>query len=345
MVNAPVRPTIGPLFGEIAMDLGLLESSALLDALCEQEEQRKHGERVPRIGELLVARGSIGREDVARVMAEVERRTWAIQVPGYRDLEHMSRDESTLLFRAIEKDTEAPVTIRLLRFSLADRPEEIGRFRRESRVLARLEHPNVQRVLAAGDLEGYPYLVLEHVLAPTLRVVLSREETLDEAAAIDAVRRMAGGLEDAHRAGIVHGALSPNCILMSRIGGPKVTGFTLFEGLPGGERTARMRLPHYLSPEQARGQRRPTIQGDVYSLGAILFHMVTGRPPFLGAHRVVLQKHLRRLPPDPRRLVAGLSDGLAVLTGTRLAKSLARRPPDLTDVLARLDALAPVATS
>jgi serine/threonine protein kinase len=319
--------------GEIAIDLGLLESADLLDALCLQEEQRNRGERVSRIGEILVGRGCLSPSDLVRVLEEGERRTWAIEIPGFHSLEHMDRDENSLHFQAVEKATEAPVTVKLFRLSLTDQPEEIGRFRRENAALARLDHPNLVRVLDCGDLEGVPYVVLEHVLAPNLQQVVSKHGPRSEAAALVALQKMALGMAHAHEQGIMHGSLRPRSILLTRLAGPKVADFTLREreALPAG----RAGLPHYLSPEQARGQSERSVAGDIYSLGAIFFYLLTGRPPFTGSYLEILHHHNATPAPDPRTLAPGLSRGVARLTRDLLAKPTEKRPPSMDAVAKR----------
>lgn len=332
----PQRLTIGPLFGEIAIDLGLVDSSQLLDALCAQEEQWKKVGEIPRIGQILVWRGILTPRDVDRVMAEVERRTWAIEVPGYHSLQHMASDETMLHFRAVEDATSAPVSIKFLRFRLADRKEASDRFRRENEALARLKHPNILRVLDSGDLEGIPYFVMEHVKAPSLRTVLAKNGALPERTALSLLRGMAAGLDHAHSFELPHGAVRPAAILITKLTGAKVADFSLADRGPSGPRSIRPGSPHYLSPEQARGNALATVSGDLYSLGAVLYHMLVGHPPYSGTYEEILEQHVHRAPPDPRSDVEALAEETAELVLSLLAKKPAARPRDMKEVLARI---------
>ena len=331
-MSQEVRYTIGPLFGEAALSLGLVRATDVLDALCEQQEQRSRGEAPQRIGQILIARGKLTREGVATVMQEVERRARGLDVPGYHSLELVSRDETTLRFRGVALGTRRPVMIKVLRFCLADSPEDLLAFDRECGGLGRLEHVNLVRLLDSGDLEGIPYLVLEHVQGPDLRTYLDENVPMPVSRALELARAVA----DAHALAILHASLRPSAILLPRLGGPKVTDFTLFEWNPeeSSPNPALARSPHYLSPEQARGGSWPTVRSDVYSLGATLYTAVTGRPPFRGTYREILRHHQKRVAPDPRVHVGNIPAPVAEFVLRMLEKDPARRPDDMREVAA-----------
>lgn len=328
------RHTIGPLFGEIAIGLGLVSGTDVLDALCEQEERRNRGLPPSRIGEILVESGRLTREDVALVMERVEQQARTLEIAGYHSLELVSRDETTLRFRGVAMGTRRPVQIRILRFRLADRREERDRFRRECHVLRRLDHPNVVKLLDSDDLEGIPYLVLEDVPGPDLRCFVEENGPLPATEALETVAGIATGLSHAHSHAILHGALRPDSVLLPRLGGPKVTDFTVLDWDPEDStaQARRGRSPHYLSPEQARGGGWPTIRSDVYSLGAVLFFVLTGRPPFRGPYQEILRQHLRRPAPDPRVHRPSLPAPVAEFVLGMLEKQPARRPGTMDEV-------------
>lgn len=335
------RHTIGPLFGEIAIGLGLVSGTDVLDALCEQEDRRNRGRPAERLGEILVEKGRLTREDVALVMERVEQQARTLEIAGYHSLELVARDETTLRFRGVALGTRRMVQIRILRFRLADQREERDRFRRECRVLGRLDHPNVVKLLDSGDLEGIPYLVLEDVPGPDLRSYVEENGPLAAADALAIVGGVATGLSHAHSHAILHGALRPDSILLPRLGGPKVTDFTVLDWDPedSSAQARRGRSPHYLSPEQARGGGWPTIRSDVYSLGAVLYFLLTGRPPFRGPYQEILRQHLRRPAPDPRVHVSNVPAPVVEFVLGMLEKQPARRPATMDEVAALAERL------
>jgi len=329
------RYSISPLFGEIAMNLGLAKPSEVMDALCFQNEQRSRGDRTERIGQLLVDRGVLSIDDVTRIMEEIEVRTRTLELPGFQTLELVERDHTTLQFRGYTIGTRKTVLIRIIRFGLAESPEDTKRFLSEARVLSRLNHPNVVKVLSSGELEAIPYLVLENVTGPTLRGQLDESGPMPEEQALDLLTQIAAGLDHAHSMDVFHGSVGPDAVLLPRIGPAKVTDFALFAwcSFAAAQGAARLDSPHYLSPEQARKSTRATATSDVYSLGATFFHMLTGRPPFRGAYLEVLRQHMKRPAPDPRVHAPDLSEETARLVAIMLAKAPESRPRGMADVI------------
>jgi len=329
--------TISPLFGEIAMNLGYASPTEVMDALCFQNEERSRGRTPPRIGRILMDRGVLDAERVARIMEEIEARTRTLELPGFLTLELVERDATTLHFRGSTIGTRKTVVIRILRFGLAESPDDTERFLAEAGTLSRLDHPNVVRVLATGELEAIPYLVLENVVGPTLENRVEEAGALTEEEGLDVLQQVAAGLEHAHRADVCHGSVGPDAVLLPRIGPVKVTNFALFDwcSFASARGAARLDSPWFLSPEQASRSTRATVTSDVYSLGATLFFMLTGHPPFRGGYLEVLRQHRKRPAPDPRVHAPGLSAATADLVGRMLAKRPEDRPRTMEEVIRR----------
>ncbi|MEN8149817.1 MAG: serine/threonine-protein kinase [Planctomycetota bacterium] len=317
------------------MNLGLAAPTEIMDALCFQNEQRSLGNTPPRIGRILMDRGVLGPDDVARVMEEIEFRTKTLLLPGFQSLELVERDATTLQFRGTTIGTRKTVVIRILRFALAESPDDTERFLSEAETLSRLDHPNVVRVLATGELEAIPYLVLENVVGPTLENRVEEDGPLAEEDALSILAQAAAGLDHAHRADVCHGSVGPASVLLPRIGPVKVTDFALFDwcSFASAQGTARLEPPWYLSPEQARKSTRATVTSDVYSLGATLFFMLTGRPPFRGTHLEILRQHRKRPAPDPRVQAPDISKSTANLVARMLAKQPEDRPRSMEEVI------------
>jgi len=212
-----------------------------------------------------------------------------------------------IVYLARDRMLGRPVAVKLLleRAELSE-ADDI-RFRREARALAALQNPNIVAIYAYGKLDGKRYIVMEHVDGPSLFAVLAKDKRLPVATALDVTRQVAIGLAEVHAAGLVHRDIKPANILLRRLatGGvhAKIVDFGLSR-LSGPTEPLQATLgfklpgtPTYMSPEQL--MRRPLDgRSDLYSLGVVLFEMLTGTPPFprsLGAEQSYA--HVGRPPP------------------------------------------------
>src|SRR5205085_435767 len=197
--------------------------------------------------------------------------------------------------------------IKILSPELADDPEFVERFLREAKAVARLNHANIISGIDVGDADGVKYFVMEYVDGSTVASLLRRGGSMDEERSLLIAQQVARALDHAYRSNLVHRDLKPENILITRDGIAKVCdlGLAKIEDHPSSatEVARRMGTPDYISPEQARGDANVDIRSDLYSLGATLYHMVIGRPPFEGATpAAVVSKHLTDSPTPLRRL-------------------------------------------
>lgn len=195
------------------------------------------------------------------------------------------------VFRAWDVRLERDVAIKVVRGDLLADPDSRERFRRESQIVARLQHPSIVTVFDYGTLtDGAAFLVMEFVPGEDLRHLLKRERRLAPGRAADLLAGIAGGVESAHKAGILHRDLKPENILLPESGtGPKVVDFgvaklTSHAGAGGTITSAGtiVGTPAYMAPEQLRGENVDG-RADVYSLGVMTFEMLTGTLPYGGA--------------------------------------------------------------
>ena len=182
---------------------------------------------------------------------------------------------------AHDAELDRPVAVKLLADHLAGDAELRARFVREARIAARLAHPNVVAVYDAGEEDGTPYIVMEHVDGETLADLLRREGRLEAERAVGLALQACAGLAHAHEAGLVHRDVKPGNLLLRRDGTLKIADF----GIARATETTRLTLAGtilgtaaYLAPEQAAGEE-VTPAADVYSLGAVLYECLAGRPP------------------------------------------------------------------
>ena len=200
------------------------------------------------------------------------------------------------VYRAWEEGLGRWVAIKMLK---GDSPEDVDRFVREARTAAKLSHPNIVPIYEAGELEGKPYIAMEYIDGQDLK---KRRVEMREALRI--VRDAARAIQHAHERGIVHRDIKPANLMLSSEGQVFVTDFGLARtmGAPSGLSVTGDLLgtPYYMSPEQARGEKADA-RSDVYALGATLYELVAGRPPFEGGSMAEgLRKVLEEEPPAPR---------------------------------------------
>ena len=229
------------------------------------------------------------------------------QVPGYRVETVLGHGGIGVVYRAWHLRLNRPVALKMLLVGPYARPDELERFQREAEAIAALHHPNIVQVYDVGEVDGRPFLSLEFVEGGTLaQQIQGVPQPARHAAAL--VATLADAVHQAHQSGIVHRDLKPANILLTRDGDPKVTDFGLARRLEGsGELTlsgAPMGTPSYMAPEQALGKKEAIGPAtDVYALGAILYEMLTGRPPFKAeSGPATLQQVVADDPAPPARL-------------------------------------------
>jgi Leucine-rich repeat (LRR) protein len=263
------------------------------------------------------------------------------------------------VFKAVHP-TGQTVAIKVLPPSKAKDPELLGRFQREARLGVRLKHPNVVRTFQLGEAGGLHYLVLEYLAGETLEDVLKRRGRLPPAEAVRLVRQALLGLQHLHDRDLVHRDLKPANLMVVPApppAGPDTTlhatlkildiglGRSLFdEGDPEGghiELTRQGQVlgsPDYMAPEQARDAHAADVRADLYSLGCVLYHALTGQPPFPGGNPVQkMIRHTRETPRPVRELDPALPEGLQQVVSRLLAKDPAQRYPTPDQATRALD--------
>src|SRR3954463_2191896 len=206
------------------------------------------------------------------------------RIPGYEVLEELGRGGMGVVYRAWHLRLDRPVALKMLLVGPFARPKERERFLREAQALAALEHPNIVQVYEFGDLDGLPYFTMEYVRGGNLaRKLAGMPQPPRQAAALLAT--LAEAVQAAHRCGIVHRDLKPANVLFTADGTPKIGDLGLARRLDGEAGLTwtgtAVGTPSYMAPEQA--ESRPQTLGpavDIHALGAILYELLTGRPPF-----------------------------------------------------------------
>jgi hypothetical protein len=271
----------------------------------------------------------------------------------YRLDAEIGRGGMSTVYLAFDTVLERPVAIKLMHREIASDSDQLERFRREARSVAQLNHPHVVTVIDAGEElspdgahpdgsggVGTPYIVLEYVEGETLKDLIRREGPLEIPQAIAYAIEIARALGAAHERLIVHRDVKPQNILISAEGGAKITDFGIARTLTEEGLTMAGRVlgtTDYVSPEQALGQP-VTGQSDLYSLGVVLYEMLTGEVPFRGETPVaVAMRHVREQVPDVQHLRPDVSAATALVVDRAVAKDLHERYPDAADMVADLE--------
>jgi serine/threonine-protein kinase len=223
------------------------------------------------------------------------------------------------------------VAVKVLRADLARDPSFYLRFRREAQNAAALNHPAIVAVYDTGEAETangpLPYIVMEYVEGVTLRDIVHAEGPMEPKRAIEVIADACQALNFSHQHGIIHRDVKPANIMISKAGAVKVMDFGIARALadsgnPMTQTAAVIGTAQYLSPEQARGETVDA-RSDVYSLGCVLYEMLTGEPPFVGDSPVaVAYQHVREDPVPP----SGRHDGISPELDAVVLKALAKNP-------------------
>src|SRR5271156_4592126 len=260
---------------------------------------------------------------------------------GRYELTHMvARGGMAQVYRARDRLLDRPVALKVLFPELSVDRAFVERFRREAQAAANLSHPNIVPVFDWGEDGGTYFIVMEFIDGRPLSAILRTAGPLHPDRAAEITGDVALALDYAHDHGVIHRDVKPGNVLITDEGQVKVTDFGIARALNTDESLTQtgavMGTATYFSPEQAEGIGVDA-RSDIYSLGVVLFEMVTGRPPFLGDTPVaVASKHVRDHPPAPRELNPAIPPTFEAIILKAMAKDPAHRYTTAEDLRADL---------
>jgi serine/threonine-protein kinase len=247
-------------------------------------------------------------------------------------------------YKAVDIETGMTVVLKCPNPNLFADPGLFQRYRRETDIARRLDHPGVQRSVDLGKDRSEPYLALEYVEGDNLRRRMRGEGPISVATVLDWGRQLASALSYLHEHGVVHRDLKPENILVSLDGQLKIADFgtAMAEGarrLTWKHLSESLGTPDYMSPEQIQGERGDA-RSDIYSWGVLMYELLTGRVPFQGDNwMAVMSAHLRETPTPIRKLRADVPAGLETVVLHAMRRNPANRYQSASAVLEDLDHL------
>jgi len=260
----------------------------------------------------------------------------------YELLEEIARGGMGVVYRARQCSLNRIVALKMLLFPRFAGPEAIGRFRVEAEAAAKLQHPNIVAIHEIGEQEGQPYFSMDHVKGVNLEQ-LARDQAIDPKRAAAYVKTIAEAVHYAHQQGILHRDLKPSNVLVDSSDRPRITDFGLAKVLTSDSQLTMtgqvLGSPGFIPPEQTEGKDSAVgVQADVYALGAVLYYLLTRRPPFEGGTLTeILERVCHTDPVPPRLLVPNIPHDLETICLKCLRKEPESRYPSAEELVEDLE--------
>lgn len=261
-------------------------------------------------------------------------------VQRYQILERVGGGGMAVVYKARCTLLNRIVAVKVLRHQFSVDEDFVRRFRREAQSAASLSHPNIVNIYDVGQENDIYFIVMEYVDGETLKDLIDREGPLEPARAVNIIRQIANALYHAHYNNIIHRDIKPHNVLISKDGRIKVADFGIARAVTNTTQTfspnSLMGSVHYFSPEQAKG-KLATEQSDLYSLGIVLYEMLTKTLPFDGDSPVsIALKHIQQAIPPASRYNSSIPQGLQAILEKLLAKDQSLRYESAIDLLSAL---------
>ncbi len=267
------------------------------------------------------------------------------QIPGYHLMEKLGQGAMGVVYKARQASMDRLVAVKLLHPKLAADPEFLHRLTREAHTAAKLSHNNIVQAIDVGSAGPLHYFVMELVEGKTIRQEMDAGKKYTEHEALEIVVQIAQALQHAARRGLVHRDVKPANIVLTADGVAKLADLGMARDAADMAQAKREKglaigTPYYIAPEQVRGRQDVDVRADMYSLGATLYHMTTGQPPFPGKDvDRLLEAHLSEELTPPDHINQNLSSGLGEVVEFMMAKDRRKRYTTADDLIIDLECL------
>jgi len=332
--------------GKVVVDLGLATKTEV--EFCREQQKQSSDPNQRSLADVLIEHSFITVNQAKRIRSQLDDRR-RNQIPGYRLLEKLGKGAMATVYKARQESLDRIVAIKVLPKRMNDNTEFVERFYKEGRAAARLSHNNIVQAYDVGySPEGYHYFVMEYVEGKTLYDIMQpppvgEGRAFSEAEALEIMIQITGALTHAHDRGLIHRDVKPKNIIFTPQGVAKLTDLGLAramddKGAAESEAGKAYGTPYYISPEQIRGEVDIDFRSDIYSLGATLYHLVTGHPPFEAeTPTAVMHKHLKEPLVPPDHINTALSAGVSEIVEVAMAKRREDRYASTRDLLEDLE--------
>ena len=332
------------VFGKMAVEQGLCTDAELRRSLEEMKSRRKVNPVM--LKDLMVGLGYVTPSQAERLKTSIKMSKTAVhQIPGYKILGKLGAGAMAIVYKAKQLSLNRIVAIKVLPKRFSENAEYVERFYKEGQAAAKLNHNNIVQAFDVGEAGGYHYFVMEYVEGKTLYEDLAAGKVFDEDEALDIIIQVARALNHAHSCGLIHRDVKPKNIMINTAGVAKLADMGLARETTDIEAAQTEAgkaygTPYYIAPEQIRGKIDIDGRADIYGLGATLYHIVTGRVPFMADDPSdVMRKHLREqlIPPD--HINTSLSAGISEVIEVMMAKHKEDRYNGVEELLTDLEAV------
>ncbi|MGH7214370.1 MAG: serine/threonine-protein kinase [Tepidisphaeraceae bacterium] len=306
---------------------------------CREQQKQASDPNQRSLADLLVEHQFITPNQAKRLRQQLDERK-SSQIPGYQLLGKLGKGAMATVYKARQLSLDRIVAIKVLPRKMSENPEFVDRFYKEGKAAARLSHNNiVQAIDVSSTPDGYHYFVMEYIEGQTLYDLMQDGKSFSEAEALDITIQIADALAHAHERNLIHRDVKPKNIILTPGGVAKLTDLGLARATDDKEAAESEAgkaygTPYYISPEQIRGEVDIDFRADIYSLGATMYHLVTGRPPFEGeTPSAVMHKHLKQPLTPPDHLNTALSAGIGEIVEVAMAKNRDERYGSTEDMV------------
>jgi len=330
--------------GKVILDMGLATRTEI--EFCREQQKQSSDPNQRSLTDLLIDNSFITSNQAKRIRLQVDDRKTS-QLPGYQLLGKLGKGAMATVYKARQISLDRMVAVKVLPRKMSENPEFVDRFYKEGKAAARLSHNNIVQAIDVGvSPEGYHYFEMEYIEGKTLYDIMQEGHSFSEAEALDIAIQMADALAHAHLRQLIHRDVKPKNIILTPQGVAKLTDLGLARATDDKlaaetEAGKAYGTPYYISPEQIRGEMEIDFRADIYSLGATIYHLVTGRPPFEGdTPAAVMHKHLKQALIPADHVNTGLSAGIGEVIDVAMAKKREDRYQSTEDMLEDLRAIA-----